>query len=48
MHGYQHADQHEAANTYWRGWNVTHMQLHAKATETMQVIPSADATHAPP
>ena len=39
VHGFQHQDQHTAADTYWRGWSVTIVQLHAKAQETMEMIP---------
>jgi len=38
VHGFQHEDQHEAADTFWRSWSSTVESLNAKAQETMEMI----------
>ena len=38
VHGFQHDDQHEAADTFWRSWSATIEALNAKAQETMEMI----------
>ena len=44
VHGFQHQDQHTAADTFWRSWSMTIIQLHAKAQETMEMIPGTHTT----